>query len=250
VFYSSKTQGVIKKMENTEKTKDQLVEELKEVRKEITELENVKVKSDKIGEKLSWSYIKLSDIMEEIAHIITKVVEMRDPYLKGHQQGVSKLATAIAQEMKLSRDKIESIRFTALVHDVGKINLPIKIVNNTSKLGKEEYDFIKNHSKISYYILKTVDFPWLIAEIAYQHHERIDGSGYPRGLKGDEILMEAKIIGVADVIEAMLSHRPYRSAYNIKEVLEEISKNREILYEPVVVDTCLKLFREKGFKFK
>lgn len=239
-------------MKNTEKTKDQLVEELKVIRNNIAELEKVKVKNDKIEEKLSRNYKKLSDIMEDIALIITKVVEMRDPYLKGHQQGVCKLATAIAQEMKLTRDKIESIRFAALVHDVGKINLPNEIVNNASKLGEEEYDLIKNHSKRSYYILKTVDFPWLmaIAEIAYQHHERVDGSGYPRGLKGDEILLEAKIIGVADVIEAMRSHRSYRSAYSIKETLEEISKNKGILYDSQVVDVCLRLFREKGFKLE
>lgn len=236
-------------MENTEETKDQLVEELKKIRKKIAELEKVKVKSNKIEKELNRGYKKLSDIIENIASIITKVVEMRDPYLKGHQQRVSKLATAIAQEMKLTQDKIESIRFAALVHDVGRINWPIKTVKNASKLDKEEYDFIKNHSKISYYILKTVDFPCLIAEIAFQHHERLDGSGYPRGLKGDEILVEARIIGVADVVEAMSSKRPYRPAYSIKEALEEISKNRGILYEPKAVDACLTLFKEKGFKF-
>ena len=237
-------------MENTGKTKDQLVEELKKVRKKIAELEKIKVKSNKIEEELSWNYKKLSDVMEEIASIFTKVVEMRDPYLRGHHQGVSRLATAIAQEMKISRDRIESIRFAALVHDVGRINWPTKIVNNDSKLVEAEYDFIKSHSKIGYYILRSVDFPWLIAEIAYQHHERLDGSGYPRGLKDDEILVEAKIIGVADVVEAMSSHRPYRSAYSIREALDEISNNRGILYETEVVDTCLTLFKEKNFKFK
>jgi len=237
-------------MQNTEKTKEQLVEELKEIRNKIAELEKVKVKSNKIDEELSRSYKKLNDIMENIASIITKVVEMRDHYLRGHQQMVSKLATAIAQEMKLSRDKIESIRFAALVHDVGRINWPTKIVNNESKLVEAEYDFIKNHPKIGYYILRSIDFPGLIAEIAFQHHERLDGSGYPRGLKGDEILMEAKIIGVADVLEAMSSNRSYRAAYSIKEALDEISKNKGVLYEPEVVDVCLRLFRKKGFNFK
>ena len=237
-------------MKITGKTKSQLVEELRHVRKKIAEFEEEKAKGSEVEAELSQNYKKLTEIMEDIAHIINQVVEMRDPYLIGHQQRVSKLATAIAQEMKLDRNKIESIRFSALVHDVGKINLPIKMVKNPNKLVKDEYEIIKNHSKISYYILKEVDFPWLIAEIVYQHHERIDGSGYPRRLKGNEILLEAKILGVADVVEAMSSKRPYRSAHSIKDALEEISKNSGILYEPEVVDICLTLFRKKGFKFK
>ena len=237
-------------MKITGKTKSQLVEELRLVREKIAEFENTKAKGTEVEAELSQNYKKVTEIMEDIAHIINHVVEMRDPYLVGHQQRVSKLATAIAQEMKLDRNKIESIRFSALVHDVGKINLPIKMVKNSNKLLKDEYEIIKKHSKISYYILKTVDFPWFIAEIVYQHHERINGSGYPRRLKGNEILLEAKILGVADVVEAMSSKRPYRSAHSIKDALEEISKNSGILYEPEVVDICLTLFRKKGFKFK
>lgn len=239
-------------MENTEKTentKDQLVEDLKEIRKKISKLETVQIKNGKIKEELNQSYKKLNEIMEDIVSIITKVAEMRDPYLRGHQKRVSKLATAIAQEMKLTRDKIEGIKFAALVHDAGRFNWPTKIVNNKDQLAEEEHEFIKNHPKISYYILKTVNFPWSIAEIAYQHHEKLDGSGYPKGLKDGEILMEAKIIAVADTVEAMSSKRSYRPSYSIKEVLEEISKNRGILYEPEVVDACLRLFQEKHFQF-
>ena len=151
--------------------------------------------------------------------------------------------------MTLARDKIEDIKFAALVHDAGRFNWPTTIVNNKSQLAGEEHEFIKNHPKISYYILKTVNFPWSIAEIVYQHHERLNGSSYPKGLKDGEILMEAKIIAVADVVEAMSSKRPYRPSYSIKEVLEEISKNREILYESQVVDACLRLFQEKHFQF-
>ena len=236
-------------MEKTENTKDQLVEDLKEIRKKISKLETVQIKNGKVKEELNQSYKKLNEIMEDIVSIITKVAEMRDPYLRGHQKRVSKLATAIAQEMTLTRDKIEGIKFAALVHDAGRFNWPTKIVNNKDQLAEEEYEFIKNHPKISYYILKTVNFPWSIAEIAYQHHEKLDGSGYPKGLKDGEILMEAKIIAVADIVEAMTSKRSYRPSYSIKEVLEEISKNRGILYEPEVVDTCLRLFQEKYFQF-
>lgn len=236
-------------MEKTENTKDQLVEDLKEIRKKISKLETVQIKNGKVKEELNQSYKKLNEIMEDIVSIITKVAEMRDPYLRGHQKRVSKLATAIAQEMTLTRDKIEGIKFAALVHDAGRFNWPTKIVNNKDQLAEEEYEFIKNHPKISYYILKTVNFPWSIAEIAYQHHEKLDGSGYPKGLKDGEILMEAKIIAVADIVEAMTSKRSYRPSYSIKEVLEEISKNRGILYEPEVVDACLRLFQEKHFQF-
>lgn len=236
-------------MENTENTKDQLVEDLKEIRKKISKLETVQIKNGKIKEELNQSYKKLNEIMEDMVSIVTKVAEMRDPYLRGHQKRVSKLATAIAQEMKLARDKIEGIKFAALVHDAGRFNWPTKIVNNEGQLTEEEHELIKNHPRISYYILKTVNFPWDIAEIAYQHHEKLDGSGYPKGLKDGEILMEAKIIAVADVVEAMSSKRSYRPAYSIKEVLEEILKNKGILYESQVVDACLRLFQEKHFQF-
>jgi len=236
-------------MENTENTKDQLVEDLKGIRKKISKLETVQIKNGKIKEELNQSYKKLNEIMEDIVSIITKVAEMRDPYLRGHQKRVSKLATAIAQEMTLTREKIEGIKFASLAHDVGRFNWPTKIVNNKGQLTEEEHEVIKNHPKISYYILKTVNFPWSIAEIAYQHHEKLDGSGYPKGLKDGEILMEAKIIAVADTVEAMSSKRSYRPSYSIKEVLEEISKNRGILYEPEVVDACLRLFQEKHFQF-
>lgn len=236
-------------MENTENKKDQLVEDLKEIRKKISKLETVQIKNGKIKEELNQSYKKLNEIMEDMVSIVTKVAEMRDPYLRGHQKRVSKLATAIAQEMKLARDKIEGIKFAALVHDAGRFNWPTKIVNNEGQLTEEEHELIKNHPRISYYILKTVNFPWDIAEIAYQHHEKLDGSGYPKGLKDGEILMEAKIIAVADVVEAMSSKRSYRPAYSIKEVLEEILKNKGILYESQVVDACLRLFQEKHFQF-
>jgi len=215
-----------RKMNVPMRNQDQLIEELNVMRKKCIDLENEKTKYSEAQKELNQSYKKLHNIMEGVAQIITEVIEIRDPHFIGHQKKVSKLATAIAKEMKLSRDKIEGIKFAALVYDLGKVNLPAEITNKSSKLAEAEYICIKNHLKISYDIFKKVDFPWPIAEIIFQHHERLDGSGYPRGLNSDDILMEAKIIAIADVVEAMSSKRPYRPAYSIKEVLEEISKNR------------------------
>ena len=236
-------------MKEEKKTKDLVIEELQEMQEKVAELEKVKVKYNQLGKELKHSYKKLQNIMEGIAYIIMKVVEIRDPYFTGHQQRVSKLATAIAQEMKLPQDKIEGVRFASLVHDVGKVNLPTEIVSKPSKLSEVEFNFIKNHPKVGYDILRKVDFPWPIAEIVFQHQEKIDGSGYPRGLKGAEILIEAKILGVANAIEAMSSSRSYRPALSIDESLAEISKYKNILFAPKVVDTCIKLFKEKEFKF-
>ena len=238
------------KMKEEKKTKDLIIEELQEMHEKVTELEKIIVKYNQLEKELQQSYKKLQKFIEGTAHIITEIVEIRDPYLIGHHQRVSQLVTAIAQEMKLPQDKIEGVRFASLVHDVGKVNLPTEIVSKLNKLSEVEFNFIKNHPKISYDILKKVDFPWPIAEIVFQHQEKIDGSGYPRGLKGAEILIEAKILGVANVVEAMSSSRSYRPAISIEESLAEISKNKNILFDPEVVDVCLKLFREKGFKFK
>ena len=195
-------------------------------------------------------YKKLQKTMEGTINIMAKIVETRDPYTAGHQQRVSKLATSIAQEMILPQDKIEGIRITALIHDIGEMSIPAEILSKPSKLNEMEFGLIKNHSQKGYEILKTIEFPWPVAEIVLQHHEKMNGSGYPRGLKGDEILLEAKIICVASVVEAMSSHRPYRPALGIDAALEEIFQNRGTLYDPEVVDACLNLFKEKSFKFE
>ena len=201
-------------------------------------------------QKIKQGYEKLQRTMEATINTISKIIEARDPYTAGHQNTVSQLAVAIAQEMKLPEDKIEGIRIAALVHDIGKINIPAEILSKPSKLNEMEFSLIKNHPKVGYDILRKIDFSWPVAKIVLQHHEKIDGSGYPQGLKGEKILLEAKIIGVADVVEAMSSHRPYRPSLGIDKALEEISQNRGTLYEPEVVDACLKLFKEKDFKFK
>ncbi|MGB2783709.1 MAG: PAS domain S-box protein [Atribacterota bacterium] len=201
-------------------------------------------------QKIKQGYEKLQRTMEATIYTISKIIETKDPYTAGHQNTVSQLAVAIAQEMKLPEDKIEGIRIAALVHDIGKINIPAEILSKPSKLNDMEFSLIKNHSKSGYDILRKIDFSWPVAKIVLQHHEKINGSGYPGGLKGDEILLEAKIIGVADVVEAISSHRPYRPALGIDKALEEISQNRGILYDPMVVDVCLNLFKEKDFEFK
>ena len=193
---------------------------------------------------------KLKKSMEATIQTMSKIIESRDPYTTGHQQRVCQLATHIAKELGLPKDKIEGVRIASLIHDIGKIGLPTEILSKPTRLTNMEFDLIKNHSQIGYNILKSIDFAYPVAQIVFQHHERLDGSGYPQGLKGDKILLEAKIIGAADVVEAMSSHRPYRPALGIDKALEEISQNRGILYDPEVVDVCLKLFKEKGFKFE
>jgi len=192
---------------------------------------------------------KLKKSIEDVIYTIGKITETRDPYTSGHQLKVSKLSTAIAQEMKLPEGKIEGIRIASLVHDIGKISIPSEILSKPTKLSEIEYRLIQNHSQIGYDILKSIEFSYPVAQIVLQHHERLNGLGYPQGLKGDDILLEAKIIAVADVVEAMSSFRPYRPALGIDKALEEISINRGTFYDSEVVDVCLKLFKQKRFKF-
>jgi len=207
-------------------------------------------KRKKNEDQLKGNFKKLQKTMENSIEAISLVTEARDAYTAGHQRRVSKLTVALAEEMGFPKDRVEGIKIAALIHDVGKINLPAEILSKPGKLSEIEFNLIKNHPQIGYDILKKIDFLWPIAEIVLQHHEKINGSGYPRGLKGDEILLEARIICVADVVEAMSSHRPYRPAKGIEAALDEISKNRGILYDPETVDVCLKLFKEKRFKFE
>lgn len=236
-------------MNDKEKTKEQLVKELQKMREKVTKLEKTNIVCSQLEKELKQTYKKLQKIIESTANIITKVVETRDPYAIGHQQRVSKLTTAIAQEMKLPQNKIDGTRIASLIHDIGKVNLPTEIITKPDKLIEVEFNLVKNYPRVGYDILRKVDFPWPIAEIVLQHQEKIDGSGYPRGLKGDEIYIEARILGVANVVEAMTSYKSYRPALSIDEALTEITKNKNILFDPEVVDTCTKLFKEKGFKF-
>jgi len=193
---------------------------------------------------------RLKKTMGTTIQTMSKIIEVKDPYTAGHQQRVSQLTTAIAKELNLPPDKIEGIKITSLLHDIGKISVPTEILSKTTTLSDIEFSLIKEHSQAGHDILKAIDFSYPVANIVLQHHERLNGSGYPQGLKGDEILLEARILGVADVVEAMSSHRPYRPSLGIDAALEEISKNKGILYDPEVVDACLKLFKEKGFKLE
>ena len=181
---------------------------------------------------------------------MVSAVETRDPYTAGHQTRSADLSRAIATEMGLSKEKIDGIRMAGSIHDIGKLSIPAEILSRPSKLSELEFSLVKEHAQRGYEILKKVESPWPLAEMVYQHHERMDGSGYPRNLKGEEILMEARILAVADVVEAMASHRPYRPALGMQAALEEIAKNRDTLYDPEVVAACLRLINGKGFKLK
>jgi putative two-component system response regulator len=189
-----------------------------------------------------------ASLLEFIA-AIAATVEMRDPYTAGHQRRVAKLAGAIANELHLAEDQIEGLYLAAVVHDIGKIRIPAEILCKPGRLDEIEFSLIKQHVQTGYEILKAISFPWPIATVVQQHHERVGGQGYPMGLNGDQILLEARILGVADVVEAMITHRPYRPGLGVPAALEEIRNNRDVLYDPVVVDACLRLFKEERFDF-
>ena len=184
-----------------------------------------------------------------ITQAMSVVVESRDPYTAGHQKRVAALARAMAQEMRLSPDQIDAVRMAGTLHDIGKIAVPAEILTNPGRLSNKAFELIKDHPQTGYDILHGIEFPWPVAEIILQHHEVMDGSGYPKGLTGADILLEARILTVADIVEAIGSHRPYRPSLGIEKALDEISLKKGILYDPVVVDACLRLF-ENGYKME
>lgn len=209
---------------------------------EITERKRAEVA---IRESLS----RLRRITGSIIDVIVMAVESRDPYTAGHQKRVADLARAIAAELGMPPAQAEGIRIAGVIHDLGKMSIPAEILTTPRKLSDIEYSLVKTHPSTGRDILKDVDFDWPVAEMVHQHHERMDGSGYPRGLKGDEIMPEARILAVADVVEAIASHRPYRPALGIEAALNEVASRRGILYDTPAVDACLKLFRERGYTF-
>jgi putative nucleotidyltransferase with HDIG domain len=196
---------------------------------------------------LSLNLKKLRKSMGGFIQTMAQTVETRDPYTAGHQRRVSDLARVIAQELKFDPDCVEAVRMAGIIHDLGKIYVPAEILNRPGRLDAIEFALIQRHPEVAYNILKNIDFPWPIADIVYQHHERLDGSGYPRGLKGDEIKIEARILTVSDVVEAMASHRPYRVSLGIDTALSEIEKYKNIYYDADVVDACIRLFKKKGY---
>lgn len=199
---------------------------------------------------LQRSLNKLERILDETVDALASAVETRDPYTAGHQRRVANLASALAREMNLSKEQINGIHMAAVIHDIGKIHVPAEILSKPTRLTKAEFDIVKTHPQIGYNILKSIEFPWPVADVIRQHHERMNGSGYPQGLKKGDIFLEAGILAVADVVEAMSSYRPYRPARSWGETFDEITKNRAILYEPHAVDVCLELFKKKHFKFE
>jgi len=247
-----------------EKTQ-QLREELRQLRRRVAELNQ-----EQVGTEHKWrrgnsnkASRNLRRNLKGTIHALAAVVEMKDPYTAGHQRRVSGLAGVIAKDMGLSDEKIEGVRMAGLIHDIGKLSVPAEILSKPSQLTGTEFDLLKAHPQVAYDILKAIDlikmhpqdgynvlkeieFPWPVAQIVLQHHERMDGSGYPQGLKGDDILLEARILAVADVVEAMSSHRPYRPALGIDKAKEEIRKNKGKLYDPDVVASCLRVCSEKS----
>jgi len=203
----------------------------------------------RMQQRLQLSVDNLKEVMDGTIRAMALAVEMRDPYTSGHQHRVAELAQAIAVEINLSADAIEGVYMAASIHDIGKISLPAEILSKPVKLTEIELKMIQNHSKVGYDILKGIEFAWPIAQTVLQHHERMDGSGYPHGLGGNEILIESRIVGAADVVETMASHRPYRPAMGLDKALGEVSGNKGRLYDEKVVNACLKLFNEKGFQF-
>ena len=193
---------------------------------------------------------KLRSAMSGVVQAMALTVERRDPYTAGHQRRVSDLARGVAAEMALPTHQIDGIRMAGLIHDLGKICVPVEILSKPGQLTEIEHTLIKDHPQVGYEILKEIEFPWPVAQIVLQHHERIDGSGYPVGLSGDDIIIEAKTLAVADVVEAMASHRPYRPTLGRDMALKEISQNRGVLYDADVVDACMKLLQEKNFQFR
>ena len=201
---------------------------------------------EKREEQIKHNHDKLQKALESIIWATAAIVEARDPYTAGHQERVTNLSLVVCNEMRLSEESKHEIRMAAIVHDLGKVFVPSEILSKPGRLNDIEFAMIKMHSQAGHDIFQNVDLPWPIADIVLQHHERLNGSGYPQGLHGKEILLSARIISVADVIEAMTSHRPYRPALGIDKALEEITNNRGILYDPDVVDAALNLFVRKG----
>lgn len=195
------------------------------------------------------AYTRLAQVSQQVIKTLSMTVELRDPYTAGHQRRVAQLAVAIAQELGLSQERQESLRIACTLHDIGKIVVPAEILSKPGHINPLEWGLVKSHSRVGYEILKEIDFPKEIADIVLQHHERLDGSGYPAGLRGDEVSLEARILAVADVMEAMIFHRPYRPALGVEKALEEITRERGEGLDAAAVDACCRLF-QRGFKLE
>jgi putative nucleotidyltransferase with HDIG domain len=203
----------------------------------------------KAEEDLRESNENLRKTLDAVITAMARIVENRDPYTSGHQEKVAKLSEAIALELGLPADRVYTIKMAALIHDLGKVCIPAEILSKPGNFSELEFTMVKSHSMLGYDILKDIEFPQPVAEYVLQHHERLDGSGYPHQKKGDEIFLEARIIAVADTVDAMSSHRPYRPAQGMEAALEEIVQKKGRSFDPDVVDACCRLILQKGFAF-
>jgi PAS domain S-box-containing protein len=209
---------------------------------------------EQTDQRFAQDLVKLERTVDGILQALTLMVEMRDPHTAGHQKRVAQLGSAIVKEMPNARARIpeldKTIRMAGLLHDLGKVFIPIEILTKPDQLTPDEFATVKNHPRAGYEVLKNIEFPWPIADVALQHHERLDGSGYPSGLEGDDIRTEARIVAVADVVEAMVYPRSYRPALGLDNALREIAESKGTLYDTEVVEACLSAFLDRGFKFQ
>jgi putative nucleotidyltransferase with HDIG domain len=231
-------------MDDNKRTHAQLIEELAATRQRVCELEKLEVERQHVADRLMKSLAKLRSAMEETVQAMALTVETRDPYTAGHQHRVAKLGQAIAEEMSLPSETVDGTRMAAMVHDVGKLYVPSEFLSKPTQLSDLEFAIIKRHPEVGYNILKGIEFPWPVPQIVLQHHERNDGSGYPHGLHCEDILLEARILAVADVVEAMSSHRPYHPALGLGTAMREVCTHQGVLYDTEVVSACAHMFNE------
>ncbi|MCD4817272.1 MAG: HD domain-containing protein [Candidatus Cloacimonetes bacterium] len=243
-----------KEIVEREKVEKQLLDFSKELEKNVkmrTEELNTEIETRKeIEIKLKRSYSKLEKVLEDTVNALVSAIEKRDLYTAGHQKKVALLACAIGEELGFNKHRNEGLLIAAKLHDIGKISIPAEILNRPGRLLKQEFDIVKTHSQAGYDILKGINFPWPIAEIVLQHHEKIDGSGYPKGLKGNKIILEAKIICLANVIIAMSSHRPFVPSTSLDSIFDEIRGLSGFSYEPKVVKACLKVIKKSDINYQ
>lgn len=232
---------------NDDNIQEKVMDQLAEIQRRLDELKSATAKSVNEPENIlavQTSFHHLFDVAQTLADWVEGLM----PYKKGHQGRVADLARAIATEMNLSRERVYGIRLAGILHDIGMISIDSLLINKLVRYTPEEFECMKTHVVAGFEFIKRVDFPWPVARIVMEHHERIDGSGYPGGLTGDKLLLESKILNVADVVDAIASHRPYRPAYGVESALYDIAGERGTLYDKDVVDACLLLFNEKGYK--
>ncbi len=226
---------------------NQVEQRTAELKRSNAQLRAEMAKKEKVEQDLQVSLRNLKAMMDGTIQAIALTVEKRDAYTAGHQQRVSCLSRAIGEALALPEERIEGLAMAAAIHDIGKIAIPAEILSKPSSLSDIEMQLVQSHAQAGFDILEGIEFPWPIGRMVLQHHERLNGSGYPNGLSGEEILLEARILGLCDVVETMSTHRPYRPSVGTNHALEEISRNRGILYDPAIVDACLSLFYEKGY---